>query len=190
MGTKKEIRKASLEKRKKLPADIRREYSHIITERVLCHPFFQCADMIFAYMSFREEVDTEEILHAALKMGKTVAVPKVHGENRMEFYKICSMSDLTSGYQGIMEPKTKNLKPVRISGGKSDLRVMMLLPGAAFDEMRNRIGYGGGFYDTYLQKYPCFYKIGLAFSVQCVKKIPAEDHDIRVDLVMTELGEF
>lgn len=199
LETKKEIRRNSLEKRKGLPGGIRQKYSHMITERVLCHPFFQCADMIFCYVAFREEVDTEELIHTALKMGKTVAVPKVHGENQMNFYKIHSLTELMPGYQGIMEPKTENPEQWKINeikpgladaGAKTGKRAVMLLPGAAFDKAGNRIGYGGGFYDTYLQKYPCFYKIGLAFSVQCVKEIPAENHDIRVDLIMTELGEF
>lgn len=199
LETKKEIRRISLEKRKGLPGRIRREYSHMITERVLCHPFFQCADMIFCYVAFREEVDTEEIIHTALEMGKTVAVPKVCGENQMEFYKIRSLKELMPGYQGIMEPqmwdqehgKINEITPYLVNaGGKTGKKAVMLLPGAAFDKAGNRIGYGGGFYDAYLQKYPCFYKIGLAFSVQCVEEIPAKSHDVRVDLIMTELGEF
>ncbi|WP_251387006.1 5-formyltetrahydrofolate cyclo-ligase [Mediterraneibacter agrestimuris] len=196
METKREIRKNALERRKALPLDIRREYSHIITERVLCHPFFQCADIVFCYVTFREEVDTKDIIHSALKMGKTVAIPKVLGENHMEFYKISSMNDLTPGYQGILEPNTEHLQdriipisPEEVDTGRNMEKLpVILLPGSAFDKAGRRIGYGGGFYDTYLYTYPRFRKIGLAFSTQCVDEIPVEEHDVGVDVVVTEQG--
>ena len=202
MEIKKEIRKTFLEKRKQIPAEIRREYSRVINERVLRHPFFQCADTILCYMAFREEVTTEMVIEHALKQGKTVGIPKVLGKARMEFYKIHEMVELNPGYQGILEPGSENLK--RISFDKSsdpkgrvrkvsvytEKLPLMILPGAAFDKAGNRIGYGGGFYDAYLQKYPDFHKIGLAFSTQCVERIPAERHDVSVDVIMTELGDY
>ena len=60
--------------------------------------------------------------------------------------------------------------------------------GAAFDKCGNRIGYGKGYYDTYLKKHPEYRRIGLAFSTQCVKTIPAESHDVPVEFVVTERG--
>lgn len=185
METKEEIRRSSLKKRRELSPAVRKEYSRIITERVLCHPFFQCADEVFCYVPFREEVDTTEILKAAWNSGKQVAVPRVLGEHRMEFYQIRSMEELETGYQGILEPK----KACRLTDAAQTVRAVMLLPGAAFDRRGNRIGYGKGFYDRYLQKNPEFYKIGLAFSNQCVEIIPAEKRDVCMDVVITEQEE-
>lgn len=197
LETKKEIRRTALKRRQKLPENVRRKYSHMITERVLRHPFFQCADIVLCYVAFREEVDTEELMHHIWKSGKTLAVPKVHGENHMKFYEICSMDELKPGYQGILEPDTDksqrlpiiniSQKPADTAYGKENTPVM-ILPGSAFDRSGNRIGYGGGFYDAYLQRNPYFYKIGLAFSVQCVERIPAEIYDVGVDVVLTEQG--
>lgn len=189
METKKEIRKRSLEKRKALPPDIRRKYSRVITERVLCHPFFQCADTVLIYASFREEVDTTELIHAAFAQGKIVAVPRVQSDNRMEFYEIHSADELTPGYQGIPEPEGDASRLVRVMDEQAGKHALMILPGAAFDRKGSRIGYGKGFYDAYLNRYPCFYKIGLAFSDQCVAEIITEAHDVCVDAVLTERGE-
>lgn len=187
MATKQEIRKHSLKKRKELLPAVRKEYSRMITGRVLCHPFFQCADMVFCYVAFREEVDTAEILNAAWKTGKKVAVPRVLGEHRMEFCQIASIKDLEPGYQGILEPRKNHFRPVSAVQG---MRAVMILPGAAFDRKGNRIGYGKGFYDRYLQQNPDFYKIGLAFSSQCADRIPAENQDICMDVVITEQEEY
>lgn len=189
METKKEIRKRSLEKRKALSPDIRRKYSRVITERVLCHPFFQCADTILIYASFREEVDTTELIYAALAQGKKVAVPRVLSDNRMEFYEILSMNELKPGYQGIPEPEDDASRLIRVTDEQAGKHVLMFLPGAAFDRKGSRIGYGKGFYDTYLDRYPHFFKIGLAFSDQCVAEILTEAHDICVDVVITERGD-
>ena len=59
----------------------------------------------------------------------------------------------------------------------------------AYDEDRNRIGYGGGFYDRYIKKIKKIKKvltIGIAFSYQKVKKIPIEKNDIKLDFIITE----
>lgn len=190
METKKEIRKRSLEKRKALPPDIRQEHSRVITERVLCHPFFQCADTVLIYASFREEVDTTELILAAFEQGKTVAVPRVLSDNRMEFYEIHSMNELKPGYQGIPEPEDDTARLVSVTDEENGNHALMILPGAAFDRKGGRIGYGKGFYDAYLDRYPHFYKIGLAFSDQCVAEIITEAHDVCVDAVLTELGDY
>lgn len=159
----------------------------MITNQVVSHPFFQCAEVVYCYVGFREEVDTSELIRIAWDMGKTVAVPKVIVDNKMNFYKITSMKELTPGYQGILEPASQPLHRMEVPDRE---RALMILPGAAFDRDGNRIGYGKGFYDTYLQKVSSCRKIGLAFSVQCVEQIPAEIHDIRVDMVVTEVGDY
>ena len=82
-----------------------------------------------------------------------------------------------------MEPK-KEKKGADCCREKSDL--LMLVPGVSFDPAGRRIGYGGGFYDTYLQKIEECHTFGLAFEVQMADQIPAEAHDIRMEYVMTE----
>ncbi|HNX98795.1 MAG TPA: 5-formyltetrahydrofolate cyclo-ligase, partial [Candidatus Aminicenantes bacterium] len=62
-------------------------------------------------------------------------------------------------------------------------------PGVAFDLQKNRLGYGGGFYDRFLAETPAL-KVALAFGMQLVSGIPTAIHDVRMDLLATETGLF
>ena len=161
---------------------MRREYSRKIAEQVISHPLFLWAEEIYCYVSHGTEVLTNEIFSAAWRCGKKTAVPKVQGAHDMGFYFIRSMKELAPGCWNILEPVGK---PETLAEGK---KVLVILPGAAFDKYGNRIGYGKGYYDTYLKKHPEYRRIGLAFSTQCVKTIPAESHDVPVEFVVTERG--
>lgn len=141
------------------------------------------AKEIWCYVSMGKEVCTEQILVSAWRAGKRTAVPKVTGKREMKFYYIESLNDLETGAFGILEPKEEK-KGADCCLEKSDL--LMLVPGVSFDPAGRRIGYGGGFYDTYLQKMEGCHTFGLAFEVQMADQIPAEAHDIRMEYVMTE----
>lgn len=167
-----------------MPPEQKSACSRQITEQVMAHPFFQNAEEIYCYISLYEEVSTFELINSTLKMGKKVAVPKVIVDNFMKFYYIDSLTELKTGYFGILEPEADT---AREAEGKQGL---VLLPGTAFDRSGNRIGYGKGFYDTYLYAHPELHRIALAFSLQCVERIPADPHDIRVEAVITEKGNY
>ncbi len=126
LETKKEIRTNGLQKRMRLPSAVRTEYSLDIAEQVLKHPFFQCADTIYCYVPFREEVDTTLCIQTAWKQGKRVVVPRVCGTNQMEFYEIESMKELFPGYQGILEPAANR---DRLFEASSCVHALMLVPG-------------------------------------------------------------
>lgn len=220
MEAKKEIRARALKERAALLPEARASFDQKIRELAAAHPFFQNAREIYCYASFRDEVSTAGLMELAWKAGKKVAVPCVTDSLQMEFYYIESLEELRPGYQGILEPEiglSKKAIPVEVSklqgapgqgvthsvsrrvGGFADRRglheksnsdILMILPGAAFDRMGNRIGYGKGFYDRYLRRFPCCCRMGLAYSAQCVDAIPAESWDIRVETVITEKGNF
>lgn len=162
----------------------RQAYSKRIVDQVVCHPLFLCAEEIYCYVSFGDETVTFDLIKQSLKTGKKVAVPRVIVDNFMNFYYIDSLKELKTGHFGILEPEEN---PVRKADGQD---VLVILPGIAFDRKGNRIGYGKGFYDAYLNEHPEFHRIGLAFSDQCVEWIPADPHDIRVEAVITEKGNY
>lgn len=182
IGKKEQIRKQALKRRKELSETMRIAYSRKIAGQLLKHPLFLCAEEIYCYVPYREEVLTWEIIQTAWKCGKKVAVPKVLGDQDMEFYYIRSVEELSSGYCNISEPSGN---PEDVAQGKNAL---VILPGAVFDTMGNRIGYGKGFYDSYLKKHPEYHRVGIAFSVQCIELIPVEEHDIPAEFVFTERG--
>lgn len=98
---------------------------------------------------------------------------------RMEFYRIDSLSELQPGYRGIPEPPRTGERYV-FRDGEED-RVLMLMPGVAFDPYRNRLGYGGGFYDRYLadQEKLQLRTIGVGFRCQMAELLPAEESDVK-----------
>lgn len=184
LETKKDIRNRIRKKRLALAPEQREQYSRSITSQVIEHPFFLNADEIYCYVSCESEVSTFELLKKCQSMGKKVAVPKVIVDNFMKFYYIDSLKSLTPGAYGILEPEAD---PQREACKE---HALVILPGVAFDRQGNRIGYGKGFYDNYLSTHPQYHRIGLAFSAQCVDFIPADCHDIRVEAVITEKGNY
>jgi len=144
-------------------------------------------DWFFPFVSYGTEVDTIRIIERVLEEGRMkVAVPRVKQdtEGEMDFFAITSMGELAKGYQGILEPVTK--ERVEASEG------VMLLPGLAFDRKKNRAGYGGGYYDRYLKHYSSknLITVALAFDFQIVDCLKADCHDIRPDRIVTEQGIF
>ena len=149
----------------------------IIVEKLISHPLFVMADEIYCYADCKGEVYTSDIFITAWKLGKKTAAPRIEN-GKMEFYYIERFDDLDLGTYGIPEPITNEK-----ASGKN---VLVIMPGVAFDANRNRIGFGKGFYDKYLEKHADYRRIALAFSLQMVENIPADTHDIRPEVIITE----
>ena len=167
---------------KQLRADMTRterfEKSMQIFEQLITVPEFKRADRIYTYVSMDNEIDTIMLIDYSLSLEKRVFVPRVSGKD-MEFYEISDISELNPGYRGIYEPDI-NGKPDYSRTG------FMCMPGLAFDRSYNRIGYGGGFYDRYLSVENKLYKAALAYEAQLLESIPAQDGDVRPDMIVTE----
>lgn len=178
MESKKDIRKRVLAERNLISKREWEEKSRKIYEKVVAHPFFLNAEEIYCYIDFRNEVSTKAIIEQTWKMNKKVAVPKISGDD-MEFYYIESFDELKSGYFKIMEPENE-----KIAEGKKN--VLVIMPGAVFDKKRKRIGYGKGFYDSYLARHSSYKTLALAFELQILDSIPSDIHDICPEVIITE----
>jgi len=203
MKAKTTLRKEILALRDSLTIEVRREKSREIARKIIQHEKFQEADKVLLFASFRSEVDTAEIFATAIAMGKEVYFPRVEGKE-MEFYRVEKASDLKSGYQGIREPvgdeDSRFAVNVRteLQSEEEPSRIIVIMPGAVFDEACNRIGYGGGYYDKFLQilehhiKKENLYKLAIAYQCQIVEKgrIVSEPYDIKPDEVITEETEY
>lgn len=167
------------EKRKMTEEEIWKKSERIV-EKVCRTSCFLEAESLYCYVSYNQEVMTKPLILKALEAGKKVAVPKIIGRD-MEFFYIHSLNDLSIGYQGIEEPVTKDMAEA--------YKALMILPGLAFDESGNRVGYGGGFYDRYLEKKAAlqFKKVAVAFDFQIVEELEMEACDWKVDGIITEL---
>lgn len=177
METKKDIRKRVLDLRNNISKEEWEEKSYKIYEKVVTHPFFLSANIIYCYVDYRNEVGTEWIIKKAWDLHKQVAVPKIEGEE-MKFYRISSFDDLQVGYRGIQEPVNQALT--------KEENAVIILPGVAFDRKRNRIGYGKGFYDKFLDKHPSCKTIAIGFACQIVDEIQTDSFDYQPDILITE----
>lgn len=179
---KKAFRKAMLAKRDAIPYENRIEADKFRNERIRSWEVYQNAELLLFYVSYRSEADTLQLMKEALKEGRKVAVPKVIGTD-MLFYRITEFSQLIEGYKGILEPDTERCEAVTSALPKHTL---LFVPGCAFNEKGGRMGYGGGFYDRFMEKYPDVLKVALAYEEQLVEKVPREAHDKPVDVIVTE----
>ena len=134
--------------------------------------------IIGGYYPYNNEVDTINILEKLEKKNYQISLPKIRKNYQMDFFHWSIKDPLTINKYGIPEPTSdKVLYPS-----------FLLVPLVAFDKHRNRIGYGGGFYDRYIQKIRKNKKIktiGLAYSFQKIKKIPINNNDMKLDFIVT-----
>ena len=173
------IRKRMKQLREDMTRAERFEKSMRIFEQLITVPEFKRADRIYTYVSMDNEIDTIMLIDYSLSLEKRVFVPRVSGRD-MEFYEISDISELNPGYMGIYEPDINGKEPDYSRTG------FMCMPGLAFDKSYNRIGYGGGFYDRYLSVENKLYKAALAYEAQLLESIPAQDGDVRPDMIVTE----
>lgn len=183
------LRREALRARDALSLDERRRGSLLMTERILGHQWFYGSDIFLCFVSFGSEIDTKELLSEAIRLGKQVYVPKVIASSGksdmhfygpdMHFYRVTALSDLSKGYKGIPEPTGMSEKYEYRA--KDASRTLLLMPGVAFDGFRNRLGYGKGYYDSFLAAKEALQMrtIAVGFRCQMVEKIPEREGDIK-----------
>ncbi len=176
---KKEIRAKVKQFRKEAAPEEIQQNSERICDTFLGLQEYNDAQVVFAYIDCKNEVQTKKVIEQCWKDGKKVAVPKVLGDY-MKFYEINSYDDLEDGYFGIREPRYEQLQETVCEDG------LIILPGVAFDDAKHRVGYGGGFYDRYLELHPHMKKIAFAFEFQMFSQVPFEPFDILPERIITE----
>lgn len=193
--SKKEVRQKSLRLRDSLTESERISYSREIIRTLTSLACYQEAKVILAYVNYRSEVMTLDLIRQAITEKRLVFVPKVTG-CEMEFYQITDLRELHKGYKGIPEPEAGRSFPDYLARTPGDFHTLLCMPGAAFDRFRHRIGYGGGFYDRYLEKLFVYQTqdglllttAALAYTCQMHHEIPWEPHDVIPDILLTEQG--
>lgn len=184
MADKKLIRSSIRKLRDSMPEDERSVKSERITDSVTGTPEYKAARDVLIYVSTGSEADTTELIKRCFEDKKNVYVPKVYGKE-MRFISIGSLDELTPGYYGIMEPVSD--EPVWEKGSMDTYNdSLCIMPGLAFDRKFNRIGYGGGFYDKFLEKAQV-YKMAVCYDCQIVERIDAQDTDIKPDMIVTDM---
>ena len=154
---------------------------------MLALPEFAEAEVLLAYLDFGPEVRTRGIIQAAWDAGKVVALPWcVPGTHEMRWYRVTSFDALVRSRLGMEEPVPDAANEQLLGTGE---RMIALVPGLTFDETGHRLGYGGGFYDTFLATFDGA-SAGLCREVAWSQDLRAEGiidaHDLPVHIVVSE----
>ena len=176
-----ELRKKILQEMKALSQEQKQAMDRVLTERFLQHPFYQEAKTIATYLSFPHEFQTQELIEQALKDGKKVLIPKTYPKGRMEFV-VYDPKQLAKTSFGLLEPQgdLEVVEPSQID--------LIHVPGLAFTTEGYRIGYGGGYYDRYLEHF-AGHTMSTIYPCQ-VQEFNSENHDIPVQEVLIDEGNL
>lgn len=172
-----ELRKQVLQEMKTISQEQKQAIDQALTERLLQHPFYQEAKIIATYLSFPHEFQTQKLIEQALKDGKKVLIPKTYPKGRMDFV-VYDPQQLVKTSFGLLEPQG-NLEVVDAS--QIDL---IHVPGLAFTIRGYRIGYGGGYYDRYLEQFTG-HTLSTVYPCQ-IRDFSSENHDIPVQEVLID----
>jgi len=182
MNDKETLRKEFLMRRNCLTSDEITEKNNVITEKLIA--LCEGAGSVFTYASGAYEAGTFGLIKLLIAKNIPVAVPLVlKKEKIMKFYFISNPDDMKPGTFGIFEP---DITGRYITEAIPDENSIILVPGVVFGRDGYRIGYGGGYYDKYLTRAAAKLNVGVCFDFQLIKSVPFDDHDVRVDLIVTE----
>ena len=172
---KKALRKQVLQELKSLSKEEKQSMNDWLTDQFFQHPFYKEAKTIATYLSFPHEFQTAKLIEQAQKGGKTILIPKTYPHGKMDFV-LYEPEKLERNSFGLLEPKG-NFSIIEPS-----LIDLIHVPGVAFNPSRYRVGYGGGYYDRYLEPFPGN-TISTLYPCQ-IQDFHPDSHDIPVEEVL------
>lgn len=181
---KKNIRQQVLNARKQLASQTQTEKSKMIFNRLREFDPYKTAKNIMVYIDFRNEVKTDFIIDDLIASNKKVIIPICVPKTKDLILSqlLDPAKELAEGTFGVLEPKKEYIR--KVDPASIDL---VIVPGVAFDRQGYRIGYGAGYYDRFFQKLPKpVPSVAIAFDLQIIDKVPADDFDYPVDYIITE----
>ena len=182
MQNKERLRKKYFSLRKKKYFDINPSFFKPLL-KLIKNKYLKKSIYLSIYYPSSYEVNVIKLLDINNKKKVKTILPVINEQNSMNFYKWKKGDILHVNKYGMLEPN---------SSSKKVIPNIMLVPMLAFDNKKNRLGYGGGYYDRYLYKYlkrnKNLLSVGVAFSFQEHKKLPISNRDVKLNYVLTEKG--
>jgi 5-formyltetrahydrofolate cyclo-ligase len=189
MNEKKIVRKKIKHVLEGYDSDAIARISDTLRRRLSAGSWWKEAEVVLLYLSFRKEVITDPLVKIAIREGKEVGIPRVEGDE-IRFYAIASIeADCELSEMGIREPRGDAM-PIGLLEMKGK-RVLAIVPGRAFDRAKNRIGWGGGYYDRWIRDTRAaenlrLTAVALCFHDQLLDEVPHGPADEPVDVIITE----
>jgi 5-formyltetrahydrofolate cyclo-ligase len=174
------VRVRADEARSCLDLTVIRAHAASLAERLLALPELANARVVLTYAALPAELDPAIAIDTLRSQGARIAYTRIEAPGMLALHEVRSETQLIPGPLGIRQPSSDS---PRIANEAVDA---VIVPGVAYDESGLRLGYGGGYFDRLLPQLrsDCA-RIGVAFDEQIVEEIPSEEHDARVDLVVT-----
>lgn len=170
------IRQTMLERRNKLPRKERKVYSQRINDQLWDIILGSKVKVLHSYLPMSSEVNVIPVLQKALENDITVIVPRSLRKRQMQNLIVKDLKMMEAGIFNTYHPKD-----ALEYTGEYDL---IIIPGLAFDRSGFRIGYGAGYYDTFLADQSTVAKVGVCYPFQIMERVPVEEHDVMVDVVL------
>ena len=171
-------RRADLGKAKRESASLE------MARRVAEHPEFDARDLILGYYPVGEEIDLVPLWEEVLRRGKRLAFPRCF-EGTLRFFEVRALSELIPAEYGIPSP------PDTAEEVRDVQKALCVVPALSCDRSGVRMGYGGGYYDRFLQNARGVYTICCVFDdLFSPTPLVREKHDVCVDTIITERGEL
>ncbi|MBQ7960586.1 MAG: 5-formyltetrahydrofolate cyclo-ligase [Clostridia bacterium] len=168
-------------KRKEMNPDDAKQKSFSAAWCFLNSELYLSANTIMLYMPLGNETDTGEIVKKAFEDGKRIVLPVTERSTGwITPFVFERGATLKKGSFSVLEPQNAEIAK------KSEIDTV-IVPGIAFDKAGSRIGFGKGCYDMFLDGLNAV-KIGFCYDFQVMDEIPSDDHDIRMDFLVTEKG--
>lgn len=185
---KKDFRKQVIESRKNKDSEFISINSQIITEKLLSMDCIQQASTIMLYLDFNNEVKTDQLITKLISLRKTVTSPvTIKDERKLIPYEIINLKEgINIGTYGIREPNKDLSNEIDVKNID-----VLIVPAVAYDKNCYRLGYGGGYYDRFIERLrDDAITIGIAFDLQLFDSIPKEEHDAQLNYIITESSTY
>lgn len=179
-NSKADARKHFFALRSSIDESDRKQKSIEICKKIIALPEFSACDALFIYAPIKSEADPTYLFDEAKKRGIRVAFPiSVTSTFTLDFRFIDSLDELSIGAYGIREPRPDSQR------ASFTPRSICIVPALAFDALGNRLGYGKGFYDRFLNNFSGL-SIGITYNELKCDRLPTQSTDIPVDIIITD----
>lgn len=179
MKQKKALRLQMLNERSTLDKKWKENYDLAICEQLWVMIQERNFQTIHCYLPMGTEINIFPLIQKMLDNDKQVVTPKTLNNRKLEHRILLDLMTVEKGLFGTMHPSNTPLYQ-----GEYDC---IIVPALAFCKTGYRLGYGGGYYDTFLAQHPTTYQVGVAYPFQCFKEIPKEIHDAQLDEIMVSV---
>lgn len=177
---KKILRKRLVEKRKGLDKTQKAKWDKSISEKITNSDYFKNAQQVLVFSSTDDEFDTSYIVKCCKAQSKDIFYPLCVDRNgNMIFLRVDSPEDLVVGMYGIKEPKSTCEKYIQ---KENDL---VIVPCLSTDKQKNRIGYGKGYYDRFLNDFNGV-SVSPCYDTMLEDEIPTDKYDMQINIIVTD----